>query len=80
MDILQIFATNLRRIRQEKGFSQEALAHAARVDRAHVSKLERELAYAGLEIVEKFADVLGVTPDAFLKPVDRRSPKKRSTI
>lgn len=76
MDIRQLFAANLRRIRQEKGFTQEQLAHDSEVDRAHVSKLERGIAYVGLEIIGKFSKVFGEPPDAFLKPVSRRSAKK----
>lgn len=76
MDIRQLFAANLRRIRHEKGFSQEELAYEADVDRAHVSKIERSLTYVGLEIIEKFSKVLGMPPDEFLKPVSRRSVKK----
>ncbi len=72
MDIRQLFAANLRRIRHEKGLSQEELAYEADVDRAHVSKIERELTYVGLEIIEKFAEVLGVPPDAFLQPIGRK--------
>jgi len=72
MDIRQLFATNLRRIREESGLSQEKLAHQAKVDRAHVSKIEREQVYVGLEIVEKFSRVLGVPPDAFLQPIGRK--------
>ena len=75
MDIRQLFATNLRRIRHEKGISQEDLAHQADVDRAHVSKLERGVAYVGLEIIGKFAKVLAVPPDAFLRPSTRKRPK-----
>lgn len=71
MDIRQLFAANLRRIRHEKGFSQEELAYEADVDRAHVSKVERGVTYVGLEIIEKFAKVLGVPPDAFLQPIGR---------
>lgn len=78
MDIRQLFAANLRRIRHEKGFSQEELAYAANVDRAHVSKIERSLTYVGLEIVEKFSKVMGVAPAEFLQPVIRRSAKKRN--
>ncbi len=78
MDIRQLFATNLRRIRHEKGFSQEQLAHDSDVDRAHVSKLERGVAYVGLEIIGKFSKVLGVPPDAFLKLPPRRAIKKRA--
>lgn len=76
MDIRQLFATNLRRIRHEKGFSQEELAYKAYVDRAHVSKIERSLTYVGLEIVEKFAKVLGEPPDAFLRPISRTGKKR----
>ena len=50
MDLRQRLATNLRRIRHEKGFSQEALAREAGVDRAHVSKVERGVTYVGIEI------------------------------
>lgn len=77
MDIRQLFAANLRRIRHEKGLSQEDLAYEANVDRAHVSKLERGLAYVGLEIIEKFGKVLGVPPDLFLRPLPRKAAKKR---
>ncbi|EKS32661.1 helix-turn-helix domain-containing protein [Afipia clevelandensis] len=77
MEIRQLFAANLRRIRQEKGLSQEELAYEAEVDRAHVSKIERSLTYVGLEIVEKFSKVLGQSPDAFLKPISQRPGKKR---
>ncbi len=76
MDIRQLFAANLYRIRQEKRFTQERLANDSDVDRAHVSKLERGVAYVGLEIIEKFSKVLGVPPDAFLKSVTRKSAKK----
>ena len=76
MDLRQIFATNLRRIRHEKGMSQEALAHDAEVDRAHVSKIERGVTYIGLEIIGKFAEVLGVDPAEFFKLPPKRSRKR----
>ena len=34
MDLHQLFATNLRRIRHQRKLSQEGLAHEAGVDRA----------------------------------------------
>lgn len=67
MDLRHRFATNLRRVRHEKGISQEDLAHEAGVDRAHVSKIERAVTYVGLEIIGKFAEVLDVDPVEFLK-------------
>lgn len=84
MDIRQLFATNLRRIRHEAEMSQEALAHEAGVDRAYVSRIEREVTYVGLEIIERFSTVLKVHPSAFFTPVEapirgkRRSTDRRS--
>lgn len=76
MDIRDIFAANLRRLRKDKGFSQEELAYEAGVDRAHISKIERSLTYVGLEIVEKFSKVMGVPPTEFFQPIQRKRPKK----
>ena len=60
MDLRHRFATNLRRIRHDRGISQEDLAYEAGVDRAYVSRIERAVTYVGLEIIGKFAEVLGV--------------------
>ncbi|MEJ5979222.1 helix-turn-helix transcriptional regulator [Novosphingobium sp. PS1R-30] len=54
------FATNLRRLRSERGLSQEALADAAGLDRTYISALEREVYSASLDTIEKLADVLGI--------------------
>jgi transcriptional regulator with XRE-family HTH domain len=66
MDIRQVFAANLRRLRYEKGLSQEALAYEAGVNRTYLSKLEKGASYAGLEIIAKLADVLGTEPAELL--------------
>ena len=67
MDLRQVFAANLRRLRHEKGLSQEALALEARINRTYVSKLEAGKTWAGLEIIAKLAKVLGVEPADLLK-------------
>ena len=41
MDLRQVFAANLRRLRHEKGLSQEGLAYEAGVNRTYLSKLEK---------------------------------------
>jgi transcriptional regulator with XRE-family HTH domain len=41
MGIRGIFARNLRQVRHEKGYSQEALVLEAAVDRTYISPLER---------------------------------------
>jgi transcriptional regulator with XRE-family HTH domain len=75
MDLRHRFATNLRRIRHDRGISQEDLAYEAGIDRAHVSKIERGLTYVGLEIIGKFAEVLKVDPAEFLKSPARMARK-----
>lgn len=67
MDIREVFAANLRRLRHAKGLSQESLAHEAGVNRSYMSKLEKGVTYAGLEIVAKLARMLGVEPAELLK-------------
>jgi transcriptional regulator with XRE-family HTH domain len=77
MDLRQLFATNLRRIRHQRKLSQEQLAHDAGVDRAYMSRVERAVTYVGLEIVGKLADVLEVDPvEFFRKPVRSGSRRK----
>jgi transcriptional regulator with XRE-family HTH domain len=62
MDLRQLFATNLRRIRHQRELSQEQLAHDAGVDRAYMSRVERGVTHVGLEIIGKLASVLEVGP------------------
>ena len=74
MDLRELFAANLRRLRHAKGLSQEALANEADVNRTYVSKLEKGASYPGLEIIGKLAVVLGVEPAELLR---QRSSKLR---
>ena len=75
MDLRHRFATNLRRIRHNRGMSQEDLAYEAGVDRAYVSRIERAVTYVGLEIIGKFADVLKVDPVEFFTAPSRTQRK-----
>jgi transcriptional regulator with XRE-family HTH domain len=77
MDLRQLFATNLRRIRHLRKLSQEQLAHDAGVDRAYLSRVERAVTYVGLEIIEKLATILEVDPaEFFRRPVQPGSRRK----
>jgi transcriptional regulator with XRE-family HTH domain len=77
MDTRQLFALNLRRLRHERGLSQEALAYEANVNRAHVSAIERGVTWVGLEIVDKFAKVLDVELTEFFRPPTPRAKRPR---
>jgi transcriptional regulator with XRE-family HTH domain len=67
MDLREVFATNLRRLRHEKGLSQDDLAYEAEVSRSYLSQLEKGTFYASLKIIGRLAEALGVEPAEFLK-------------
>lgn len=60
MDIHARLARNIRRLRQEKGWSQEGLAHEARIHRTYISDLERGVRNPTITIIERLAQTLGV--------------------
>ena len=53
MDIREILAINLRKLRQARGLSQEELAHRAEIDRTYISALERSVYAAGIDVVAR---------------------------
>ncbi|WP_338822502.1 helix-turn-helix transcriptional regulator [Bradyrhizobium septentrionale] len=78
MDLRELFATNLRRIRHGRKLSQEQLAHDAGVDRAYMSRVERAVTWVGLEIIGKLADVLEVDPVEFFRRPSRPTTRKKA--
>lgn len=72
MDIRKRVGANIRRLREEKGLSQEDLGVDAQSGRTYVSELERGKRNATVTVVEKFAKVLGVTPGYLLDADPRK--------
>jgi transcriptional regulator with XRE-family HTH domain len=68
MGVREVLAANLRLRRQERGLSQEELAHRADVDRTYVSSLERGVYAATIDMVERLARVLEMEPWELLRP------------
>jgi transcriptional regulator with XRE-family HTH domain len=60
MDLREVFAANLRRLRQSKGLLQDDLAYEAEVSRSYLAQLEKRPYYASLKIIGRPADALGV--------------------
>jgi transcriptional regulator with XRE-family HTH domain len=60
MDVRARFGGNVRRLREQKGLSQEAFGFAANIDRTYVSGVERGVRNPTLTLAQKFADGLGV--------------------
>jgi len=67
MDLRGTFATNLRRLRHEKGLSQDDLAYEAGVSRSYLSQLEKGAFYASLKIIGRLSEVLRVEPAELLR-------------
>ena len=62
-----MLAKNLRRMRQQKKLSQEELAHRAGLDRTYVSALERCVYAASIDVLDRLAEVLAVTPASLIE-------------
>jgi transcriptional regulator with XRE-family HTH domain len=77
MDSRELVAWNMRRLRVERGLSQEKLAELGGVDRTYVSRLERKMENPSIGILDKIATVLGSTiADLFQPPPpDANEPK-----
>jgi transcriptional regulator with XRE-family HTH domain len=76
MDLREVFAFNLRRLRHAKRLSQDALAYEAEVSRSYLSQLEKGAFYASLKIVGKLANVLDVEPAELLKSPARKGVRR----
>ncbi len=58
MDVRNRLAVNLKRLRNERGWSQEALADAAGLDRTYISGIERVVRNPTITVVERVARAL----------------------
>lgn len=71
MDLRQIFGRNVRRARQERGLTIEALSDAAGLSYSYVGELERGRRNPTLAVVEALAAALGASPHSLLQPIGR---------
>ena len=67
MELRRIVAQNLRRLRQDRGLSQEELAGQAGLNRNYVGMIEREENAPTVDTLEVLAKVLKVEPEEFLR-------------
>lgn len=66
MDITTRLGRNLRRLREEKGWSQEDYADRAGIHRTYVSDIERGRRNPTITVVERLAKPFGVKAGALL--------------
>lgn len=61
------FGAHVKRLRKQKGYSQDKFADVADLSQAYLSSVERGIANPRLDTVKKIAKGLGLTmPDLFL--------------
>lgn len=58
MDVRQRLAVNMKRLRKERGWSQEALADEAGLDRTYISGIERVVKNPTISVAERVAAAL----------------------
>lgn len=66
----QVLANNIRRMRAERGWSQEELAHRAGLHRTFVAHVERQVRNISLDNIERLASAFGVEPWLLLRGSD----------
>ena len=55
MDVRKRLAVNMKRLRKERGWSQETLADEAGLDRTYISGIERVVKNPTVTVVERIA-------------------------
>jgi len=62
MDLRTIVGRNIRRLRDERGIAQDALAHDADLHVTYLSGIENGRRNITLVVLQRLADSLGVPP------------------
>ncbi len=73
-EIVNLFATQLRKVRHSRGLTQIELARQAHVTPSYIGRLESGGAAPGIDLVERLATALGTTPHDLLPVADATDP------
>lgn len=72
-----LVAWNVRRIRVDRGISQERLAYDAQIDRSYMGGIEQQSQNPTIDILERIAETLDVhLSEFFLQPPKGAAPPK----
>ena len=80
MDLKEVVAINLRRIRHAKKMTQEELADAAGLSARYVGDIERADKSPSVSVLGRIADALMIDPAELIQPVKPRPGGKAKTL
>jgi len=81
MDLKEVMAVNLRRIRHARGMTQEKLAEAAGLSARYIGEIERAEASASVTVLGQIADALEVEPaDLIQRPAPTAQAEQSSPL
>lgn len=67
MDLKEVMATNLRRMRHDQDMTQEELADRAGLSARYIGAIERADVSASVTVLGQIADALGIEPSKLLQ-------------
>jgi len=67
MDLKEVMAVNLRRIRHDRDMTQEELADHAGLSARYIGAIERADVSASVTVLGQIADALGIEPGELLR-------------
>jgi len=76
MDVRRLVGQNVRRIRGEKGLTQEAFSERSGFTQQYISGLENGLRNPTVLTLSQIAESLGVAPNALLTPLSTKTRSK----
>jgi transcriptional regulator with XRE-family HTH domain len=75
MDLKEAMATNLRRARHAKGWTQEELADRARLSARYLGSVERAAVSASVTVLGRLAQALRMDPCELIRIQPRRQAR-----
>jgi transcriptional regulator with XRE-family HTH domain len=76
MDARKTFGANIRKLRTQKGWSQDKLAEASGLHRTYISGIERCARNPTLQTIVALAAAFGVDPSVLLEGGDKHGSKR----
>jgi transcriptional regulator with XRE-family HTH domain len=78
MDLKEVVAVNLRRLRHAKDMTQEELAEKAGLSARYIGGIERASVSATVSVVGRIAEALGVEATELVRSLPPKTRKRRT--